>query len=212
MLRKCVSLLKNHLSTKFPDVNVGFYLIHRSNFVHLGLDVPLYSLKNYSDFVKEIHKFHSRYLDSNCFQLVEPPVVLTIKWKFDYIILREKKWILLIHIPKYVPQYVPDNLKWYERDSLLTWYYQCKCEDFLRNTDAHFKEAKTVNFDIIHGMCKGEEVPKKVFKQYQTVGHEDVLKYPETKENKIFPSAFRTDRKGIFWGIEVLRNILGKKL
>ena len=93
MLRKCVSLLKNHLSIKCPDVNVGFYLICRSNFVHLGfhkfLHLPLYSLKNYSDFVKKNHKFHSRDLDSNCFQLVEPPVVLTVKWKFAYIIFRE---------------------------------------------------------------------------------------------------------------------------
>ena len=83
-------LLKNHLATKFPDVNIGFYLSHRSNFVHMGLDLPLYSLKNYSDFVKEIHKFLSRDLDSNRLLLVEPQLVLTVKWKFDYIILGGK--------------------------------------------------------------------------------------------------------------------------
>ena len=41
-----------------------------------------------------------------------------------------------------------------------------------------------MNFDIIHGMCKGEEVPKKVFKQYQTVGHEDIQR---PKKTKFFP-------------------------
>lgn len=58
----------------------------------------------------------------------------------------------------YVPQYIPDNLKWYERDGLLTWYDQCKCEDFLRNTDRHFKQTKIENFDIIHRMCTGEDI------------------------------------------------------
>ena len=72
MLRKRVLLLKNHLSTKFPDGNVGFHRSRRSNFVHMVVDVPLYSLKNYWDFVKEIHKFLSRDLDSNRFQLIEP--------------------------------------------------------------------------------------------------------------------------------------------
>ena len=56
----------------------------------MGLDLPLYSLKNYSDFVKEIHKFLSRDLDSNRLLLVEPQLVLTVKWKFDYIILGGK--------------------------------------------------------------------------------------------------------------------------
>ena len=58
--------------------------------MHMGLDLPLYSLKNYSDFVKEIHKFLSRDLDSNRLLLVEPQLVLTVKWKFDYIILGRK--------------------------------------------------------------------------------------------------------------------------
>ena len=58
--------------------------------MYMGLDLPLYSLKNYSDFVKEIHKFLSRDLDSNRLLLVEPQLVLTVKWKFDYIILGGK--------------------------------------------------------------------------------------------------------------------------
>ena len=47
--------------------------------MHMVLDVPLYSLKNYSDFVKEIHKFLSRDLDSNRFQLIELQLILTVK-------------------------------------------------------------------------------------------------------------------------------------
>ena len=49
----------------------------------------------------------------------------------------------------YVPKFVPDNLSWYERDGLMAWFDQQKYEDFPRNTDKHFKEAKIINFDII---------------------------------------------------------------
>ena len=30
----------------------------------------------------------------------------------------------------YVAQYVPLDLPWYEKDGLMTWYNQVKCEDF----------------------------------------------------------------------------------
>ena len=78
MFRKRVLLLKSHLSTKFPNVNVGFYLTRRSNFVHMELDVPLYSIKNYPDFIEEINKFLVKDLGSR-FELVYPQLVLTAK-------------------------------------------------------------------------------------------------------------------------------------
>lgn len=63
MLRKRVQKLKSYLSKKFPGIDVGFYLSRRSGFVHMGLDVSLYSLKNYSHFTKEIYSFLSKDLD-----------------------------------------------------------------------------------------------------------------------------------------------------
>ena len=38
----------------------------------------------------------------------------------------------------FIPKYVPQNLKWYEKDGLETWYRQIKCEESLNNTDLHF--------------------------------------------------------------------------
>ena len=91
MLKKRVQLLKAYLAKKFPEVAcAGFYLSRRSNYVHMGLDIPLYSIKNYPDFIEEINKFLAKDLDSR-FQLVYPQLVLTVKWKFDYIILRKLK-------------------------------------------------------------------------------------------------------------------------
>ena len=89
-MKRCVQLLKNHWLKKFPEVNVGFYLSLRSNFVHMGLDVPLYSIDNYQDFIDEINNFLSKDLGS-CFEFVYPQCVLTVKWKFDYIICRKVK-------------------------------------------------------------------------------------------------------------------------
>ena len=42
------------------------------------------------------------------------------------------------HDNVFIPKYVPQNLKWYEKDGLETWYRQIKCEESLNNTDLHF--------------------------------------------------------------------------
>ena len=44
----------------------------------------------FSSFVKEINNFPSKDLDSR-FKLVKPQLVLTVKWKFGYIICRKVK-------------------------------------------------------------------------------------------------------------------------
>ena len=50
----------------------------------------LYSVKNDPDFIEEINKFLPKNLDP-CFILVYPKLVLSVKWKFDNIILRKIK-------------------------------------------------------------------------------------------------------------------------
>ena len=42
----------------------------------------------------------------------------------------------------YIPEYVPSDLPWYERDGLMTWYDQRKCEQFLKDPKGHFKNTK----------------------------------------------------------------------
>ena len=64
-LKKRVQLLKAHLAKKFPKVaGIGFYLSHRSNNVHMGLDIPLYSIKNYPNLIEQINKLLAKDLDS----------------------------------------------------------------------------------------------------------------------------------------------------
>ena len=63
---------------------------------------------------------------------------------------------------KFIPKYVPNNLKWYERDDLDTWYLQNKCNDVLMDTGEHFKETNIVNFDII----RNKKLEEEKLKQY----------------------------------------------
>lgn len=60
---------------------------------------------------------------------------------------------------------MPKNLPWYERDGVLTWYDQCKCEVFLNDTAKHFRETKIVNFDIIHKQCRGDKMHEFILKR-----------------------------------------------
>ena len=102
-------------------------------------------------------------------------------------------------VNNYVLEYFPKDLLWYERDGLMTWYDQVKCENFLRDTDKHFKEAKVINSDIIHQEARGEKVPEEVLKHYQTLQDHRVRQYSEPDQKKILSSAFRTDTKDLFF-------------
>ena len=71
----------------------------------------------------------------------------------------------------FVPKFITDNLKWYERDGLETWDLRNKCSVFLENTDSHFKNRKIVNFDIVND---GEKMAKQTLTQYRTIDHDGI--------------------------------------
>ena len=50
----------------------------------------------------------------------------------------------------------------------MTWYDQVQCENFLRDTDKHFK-GTNINFDIIHREAQDEKVSDELIKYYQTI-------------------------------------------
>ena len=77
----------------------------------------------------------------------------------------------------------------------MTWYDQCKCQEFLDDTDAHFKNLKIINFDIINSKGK---LPATKLKQYQTVNHQEILSYPPEIRDEITSSMFRVKRDDMF--------------
>lgn len=84
----------------------------------------------------------------------------------------------------FVQKFIPNDLKWYERGGLDTWYLEGKCKDFLENTDRHFEQMKIINFYIL-------SVSKKGLKQYQQTDHQMVMSYPAKERKEIFSSIFR---------------------
>ena len=42
----------------------------------------------------------------------------------------------------YMPDYIPSDLPWYERDRRMTWYIQRKCGEFLKNSKSTLKKQK----------------------------------------------------------------------
>ena len=72
-----------------------------------------------------------------------------------------------------------------------TWYLQIKCNDFLMDTDQHFKETNIVNFDII----KNKKLQEEKLKQYQTIDHDGIMKYPAQLPEQICSSIFRNSKR-----------------
>ena len=99
----------------------------------------------------------------------------------------------------YIPEYVLSNLKWYERDGLLTYIDQLKCNRFLADPDKHFQEIKVIKFDIIYKTIRGEKIPEKTLKDYQTVKAESTKAYPKKDQDKFLSSVFGIDRKDIYF-------------
>ena len=88
----------------------------------------------------------------------------------------------------FIPTYVPDNLKWFKRDGLETWYRKNQCDEFLEDTGSHSKNRRVVNFDTIKN---GKRLDPEKIKQYQTIDHDEIKKFPEKYHDQIYSSIFR---------------------
>ena len=99
-----------------------------------------------------------------------------------------------IYTNTYIPEYVSDTLKWYERYGLDTWYKKNKCNEFLEDTNRYFHTAQIINFDIIRNQ---KQLPKNKLEQYQTVNYDTIKKYPSAEQaritSSIFPNIDRSD-------------------
>ena len=129
---------------------------------------------------------------SNRFSVNYPYLIPTVKWKYNYIILKKKKKMNQNLANKYVPKFVRDNLQWYKRDGLMNWYDQGKCKYFLEDTGKHFQNTTIINFDIINNK---NEISKETLKQYQTVDLKEIVNYSLHLQDPILSSAFRTKRE-----------------
>ena len=84
---------------------------------------------------------------------------------------------------KYIPEVVPLDLPWHEKDGLLTYCDQMKYKDFLDDTDTYIKNAQIINFDMIHSQYRGQQRENRD-KHYQTAWAKDVKKTSQKKKKR----------------------------
>ena len=81
-----VKKLEKHIDSIHPQYKAKFFSNRRNNYIHLGLDKSLFSYQNYNVFLRDIDCYLSANLNKN-FRLVDPPkLVMSLRWKHDYII------------------------------------------------------------------------------------------------------------------------------
>ena len=110
------------------------------------------------------------------------------------------------HDNVFIPKYVPQNLKQYEKHGLGTWYRQIKCEEFLNNTDLHFAKRKITNFEIIENQVSDDKL-----KQYQLIDHDEIKNFSLEFQDQIVSSIFRSaDRKDMNISKETMKEHFNK--
>ena len=207
-MRKRLHILEMILKEKFPDIKVGFYLSKRKCFLHMVLDQSLASLGCYKECKEKIYKFFSVSLEESNFKLINPLLLIpTVRWKYDYVLIKKINVAM-----KYVPDFVPNDLKWYERDGLFTWYDQMKCERFL-DVHNYFANTKIANFKIINKWLMGEEVSEGTLRNYQIVQKEEVFGYPIKEREKLMSAAVNSSvKRNVFVSKELIKEHLTSPL
>ena len=85
-VKKIKKKLELFIEMKYSHYNAKFYANRRSTYIHLGLDFSLFSFEDYKFFLDDIDKFLSDKLQIQ-FERVDPAkLVISKKWKHDYII------------------------------------------------------------------------------------------------------------------------------
>ena len=98
---------------------------------------------------------------------------------------------------RYIPQFVKDNLKWYERDGLLTYINQLEYKRSEENRDSYLEKISITNFDIIHSNCRNEPLENEI-KYYKTIHAKDLKQMPLADKDAALAACFRSERKDIY--------------
>ena len=87
-------LLERNMRIKYPDLYVQFYISRRSKNIHMGLNCALLSIVNNQLLISDSYK---HWLSRNWnfdVKFVDPILIHTTKWKFDYIIFKKCQYLL----------------------------------------------------------------------------------------------------------------------
>ena len=84
-VNKIISKLQLLMKEKFLHYDGKFYANRRNTYIHLGLYKSLFSFRDYKDFLNTIDKFLSEQLKAEFKINDRPKLVISAKWKHDYI-------------------------------------------------------------------------------------------------------------------------------
>ena len=101
-----------------------------------------------------------------------------------------------ILVTKYITEVVPNDLKWYEKNELLTYIDQLKYERFTQDPDKYLEKAEVVNFEMTHNRCSRDKRTISV-KYYQTVFQSNVQKMSQRERKKAVSVCLPSHRKDI---------------
>ena len=85
----------------------------------------------------------------------------------------------------YFPQYTKENLKWYERDGLLTYYDLLKYKGRSRDSEKSLNNITVINVDITDNEWKGYRMGK-TKKEYKAITSKYFKSYPEKEKEKLW--------------------------
>ena len=94
----------------------------------------------------------------------------------------------------YIPPYVKPDLKWFERDGLMTYIDRLAYERFEEDRDTYLKKVNVINFDIINHELKGTPVEKDI-KNYKTIYKRDPKQMPADDKDAALAACFRSKKK-----------------
>ena len=94
----------------------------------------------------------------------------------------------------YIPPYVKPDLKWFERDGLMTYIDRLAYERFEEDRDTYLKKENVINFDIINHELKGTPLEKDI-KNYKTIYKRDPKQMPADDKDAALAACFRSKKK-----------------
>ena len=96
----------------------------------------------------------------------------------------------------FLPLYIKPDLKWYERDGLMTYCDRLAYDRFEENRDSYLKNVRVINFDIINHQIRNSPLQKSI-KEYKTVKNEQFDNMPPDDKDAAVAAVFRCSRSDL---------------
>ena len=96
----------------------------------------------------------------------------------------------------FIPPFVKKDLKWFERDGLMTYIDRLNYERFENDRDNYLENVNAVNFDIINHELLGTPLEKDII-TYKTIHKSDLKQMPANDKDAALAACFRSKRKDL---------------